>query len=716
MVPNKIIFSIIFAATLLVNNNLQSQNTNVNNGVLDVTQTDLSTKLIKLEGNWDFYWKEFVMPLSAADSLYSFQKYLAPLPKPWTKVVLKDGTKCPAQGYGTYRLRINVPNKNEVYGLKIYSIFTAYNIYVNGELLSSMGTIGKSKIESIPKFGTQEISIPVLKHDSSKYQVLDIIIHASNYHHRRAGAQHPIFFGKMNAVVKATKDAIILNLFLIGIILIIGFNHILMYLIRRMDFANFIFGILSIIMILRSISTQERILLHWFPNMSWEFLVKLDNFSGFATMSLFAFFFYFTYRKDFPKVIFYILASLGVIVTILVFSTKAWFYGQFRLLFEAYIGLGGLYLVFGVLLTALFRKREGSTLSFIGMFLLYSTAVNDVLSSMGVIDSVYIAQYGIAAFMVIQSFQLTRKSAWALKDNQNLSMELNQEKLKLEERIEERTQKLAHQAEELESYKEDQEKQNRINEGLNQITEVMRLNKDNFTALADQLLATLIKRINASMGAMYLHTKINNEDKLKLIAHFGLSKEAQNEILDINEGLTGQCFSVGKATFIDDVPEKYFSISSGLGSSTPNILALIPMKIDEDVIGVVELASFMLISETHKKFLFRAIENIASQLNIVKLNDESQILIKESRRMTEETEAKNQEMMENLEELKAVQEESQKKEDEINKLLEDAKKREIEIESKLIESNKNQTICQDKLEKALYEIKALKSKSNKKTK
>ena len=69
------------------------------------------------------------------------------------------------------------------------------------------------------------------------------------------------------------------------------------------------------------------------------------------------------------------------------------------------------------------------------------------------------------------------------------------------------------------------------------------------------------------------------------------------------------------------------------------------MKIDELVIGVIEIASFKPITETHKTFLTKAIENIASQLNIVKMNDESHVLISESQKLEKGATAKNQEMM-----------------------------------------------------------------------
>ena len=109
---------------------------------------------------------------------------------------------------------------------------------------------------------------------------------------------------------------------------------------------------------------------------------------------------------------------------------------------------------------------------------------------------------------------------------------------------------------------------------------------------------------------------------------------------------------------------------------------------DELIIGVVEIASFKEITQTHKAFLIKAIENIASQLNIVKMNDESKELIAEAQRLEEEAKAQNQEMMENMEELKAVQEEAEHREQEIHNLLQESERRETLLKAELEELKK----------------------------
>ncbi len=624
---NVLVLLIAYIFANQFNNTVVAQNPTAKNGFIDLTQTNWQNNVIKLSGEWDFYWNEFLLPVNRSDSLPVKNHYISVLPSSWTKVLLSNNLNCPTQGYGTYRLRIKVPNRDQVYGLKLQSVFTAYKVFINNKLVICLGQTGKSKTESHPKFLTQEIPIPVVQNGTEKYQWIDLVMQVSNFHHRRAGAQQPILFGSMDEIINNTSNSIILNSLLIGIILIIGLNHLLMYFLRRTDLSNLIFGILSVVMILRNLSTGERVLMHLFPNISWEMLVRLDNFSGFATISLFAFYFYFLFKSEFPKTMFYLITGIGVIITLLVFTTKAYFYGQFRTLFELYILFGGLYLTFGVLLRAAFKKRSGGLLTFLGMFVLYATAINDVLSSMGLIHTLDVAPYGIAFFMVLESYLLTRQSAFALKNNEQLSDELRFEKMNLEKHIEERTAELSKQASELEEYRQVQEKQNWINESLNAISDVMHQNKENLSILADQLLATLIKRVNGNLGALYFLVGTGTESKLKMIANYGLSGESMIEELDVNEGLPGKCFSSEKELVVEEVPEKYFLVSSGLGNSKPAQLLLMPLINDEKVIGVFEIASFKFIQTWQMEFLRKALVSIAGQLNIVKINTDTKMLL-----------------------------------------------------------------------------------------
>lgn len=69
------------------------------------------------------------------------------------------------------------------------------------------------------------------------------------------------------------------------------------------------------------------------------------------------------------------------------------------------------------------------------------------------------------------------------------------------------------------------------------------------------------------------------------------SEETEREFKN-GEGLTGQVAKNQKFLYIDNVPENYIKILSGLGNGTPKYLILFPIIHNDKTIGVVEFATF----------------------------------------------------------------------------------------------------------------------------
>jgi GAF domain-containing protein len=636
----------------------------IKEGVLDLSVIDIEkSKSIKLQGECEFYWNQLLNPQDFISENIEIEPTYVKIPKSWTTYNVKNA-KLSNKGYATYRIIIKkIPdNKKKIYGLKISSVFTNYKLWVNGELLTEVGTVSNTENNSIPNFKYQDIPF-VLDPDKGPTDKVEIILQVSNYSHQRAGMQKPIYFGTFDNLRAGSRWMDILNLIIIGMILVIGINHLNMYLFRRSDISNLYFSIVCIVMILRNISTEDRIITYIFPNINWELLVKLDNFSGFGTIPLFALFFYSLFKDDFPKIIKNALIGFGIFVTLLVFVTPAIFYGRFRTLFELYILLGGLYVTFGVLLVAALRKRDTALFTFIGMFILYATAINDVLSSMGIIQTAYVAPYGLVAFMIIQSVTITYKSARAINQNQHLSDQLTQEKENLEKNIFERTKELQSQHDQLILHQKKEQQQSWINNGIAQINDILADNKNDFTALSDKVLSKLVKYIGANFGVLYMLNQFETNDPyLELISDYGCSNETREQKSKIytNTGMLGAAFTENRVMIINDIPENYIKIKSGLGESKPKSLIIIPLSIEDNVFGMLEIASFKSFTDLETEFVKRIALNIAAQLNNTRMNEKNLQLIEKYKEQEQLMSEKEEEMRQNFEELKLMREEYEK--------------------------------------------------------
>ena len=645
---------LLFSNILWSKNNLE-----IKNGIIDLSGHSIeNTKSIKLQGDCEFYWNQLLEPTDFNLNNQNLEPLFVSIPKSWTNYKIKN-QKLPNQGFGTYRIQIKkLPDTyRTLYGLKISSVFSNYKLWVNGTLISEIGKVGTDRNLSSPKFKYQDIPF-ILDPEKEKTDTIEIIFQVSNFSHQRAGLQKPIFFGTYENIKSESRWMDILNLIIIGIIIVIGINHLNMYFFRKKDISNLYFSIVCIVMILRNITTGDRIITYIFPGINWELLVKLDNFSGFGTIPFFALFFYSLFKEDFPKSIRNLLIIIGIAVSLLVFSTPANFYGKYRLLFEIYILVGGLYVTFGVLLKAALRKRSTAFFTFFGMFILYATAINDVLSSMGVFQSAYIAPYGLVVFMIIQSITITYKSAKALNQNEHFSEQLTLEKENLEKNINERTKELQSQHDLLIIHQKKEQQQSWINAGIAQINDILADNKNDFQALSDKVLSKLVKYINANFGVLYMLNDKSDGDSqyLELISGYGCSKEELDKKAKINTevGMLGASFTENQFMIINDVPENYIKIQSGLGEAKPKSLLIAPLSIENKVFGMIEIAGFKTFSELEIDFIKRIALNIANNLNTIRMNESNLLMIQKYKEQDQLMREKEEEMRQNYEELETL--------------------------------------------------------------
>jgi putative methionine-R-sulfoxide reductase with GAF domain len=159
---------------------------------------------------------------------------------------------------------------------------------------------------------------------------------------------------------------------------------------------------------------------------------------------------------------------------------------------------------------------------------------------------------------------------------------------------------------------EDEEKES-INEAL--FDEI--INKDlDLKEKAGLLLSKLCMEVSASQGAFYLAQSEGKIRKIVLEAAFAFSiADSETVSFEFGEGLAGQVAKEGKKVVIDEVPEGYIKILSGLGESSPAQLYLIPVILsDGTLLGVVEIASFSKIRRIHQELIESVFTKLAVSL------------------------------------------------------------------------------------------------------
>ncbi|MCG8700905.1 MAG: GAF domain-containing protein [Bacteroidales bacterium] len=242
----------------------------------------------------------------------------------------------------------------------------------------------------------------------------------------------------------------------------------------------------------------------------------------------------------------------------------------------------------------------------------------------------------------------------------------------LEEKIKEGEKQVRQKVKELEykqlEIKERAEREhelNYLNGGLARFSEILSKNKDDLDQLSQVIINELVRYLGAIQGVLFIVNEDDPENpRLQLRASYARDdKYSPDQIIEIGEGYVGTSFRDGQVIRLQDIPENYTKIASGLGKGSPKHLVVVPIQQDEMRVGVIEVASFDKIEKFKIDFLLKLCQNITSTFLVEKANRKAKELLALNRSQTEELRSQEEEMRQNLEEMLATQEEAQRREE-----------------------------------------------------
>jgi PAS domain S-box-containing protein len=223
-------------------------------------------------------------------------------------------------------------------------------------------------------------------------------------------------------------------------------------------------------------------------------------------------------------------------------------------------------------------------------------------------------------------------------------------------------QSLAEMRNKLQNVAEQDKRRVWFNEGVAKFGDILRQNDDNIEDLSANLISELVEYTNSIQGSLFIVNKENEQDikiVLKGAYAYNRNKYLEKELAP-GQGLVGQCYLEKDFIQLSEIPDNYVSIRSGLGESSPTHILISPMKLNEEVFGIIEIASFKPYEEHHRDFIEKVGESIASAIQGLQVSLETKKLLEESQLKAEQLQAQEEEMRQNAEELEATQEEMER--------------------------------------------------------
>jgi CheY-like chemotaxis protein/signal transduction histidine kinase/HAMP domain-containing protein len=196
------------------------------------------------------------------------------------------------------------------------------------------------------------------------------------------------------------------------------------------------------------------------------------------------------------------------------------------------------------------------------------------------------------------------------------------------------------------------QEQDWLKTNLAKFSRMMQGQKD-LESVSRLIMSELTPLVSAHHGAFFIADQDAGDTLLKLIASYAYRsrKHVANRFAP-GEGLVGQAALEKQPILLQNVPDDYIQITSGLGEAPPRNIIVLPILFEGEVKAVIELASFLPFSQIHQTFLDQLSESIGVVLNMIQANMRTEELLEQSQQLTQELQSQSKELQQQQEELK----------------------------------------------------------------
>lgn len=231
-------------------------------------------------------------------------------------------------------------------------------------------------------------------------------------------------------------------------------------------------------------------------------------------------------------------------------------------------------------------------------------------------------------------------------------------------------------------------------EGIALFSELLRASYPNMQEFSYAIVSNLVKYVDATQGGIFLleHDE-NNIPYFSQAAAFAYDRRRMvSNRIEWGSGLVGAAAYEKESIYLTDIPDSYVSITSGLGTTRPKCLLVIPLITDSEVMGVVEVASLNAIKDHERDLLEKIGSSIASTIQTLKITHHTNTLLEQSRKQADMLRIQEEEMRQTIEELNATQEEAARKSNQLLNFTESVNqtmvRAEYDLNGRLLYANK----------------------------
>jgi hypothetical protein len=266
---------ILFIPIILKDGRTSDRNPMAYQGKLNAAPWDIAlSPVIRLDGEWEFYWNQLLTPEDFADNAPVPDGYMQ-VPSLWNGKNVQ-GENLPAFGCATYRLVLeNVPFQG-VLGLKKTNVRFSSRVYVNGQVLLDDGVPARTA----PEYRSG--NTPQLGFFEHKGGTIEIIVQAANYEYINSGIPASLELGLEELLIIQHQQKHLTSLLIFGVLCTLALLHLIFFLVTRDGVLRnpmlLLFSLFCVLFALGNGLADQRSLLLLLPDIPFTLTFKLKDF------------------------------------------------------------------------------------------------------------------------------------------------------------------------------------------------------------------------------------------------------------------------------------------------------------------------------------------------------------------------------------------------------------------------------------------------------
>jgi hypothetical protein len=309
---------------------------------LDARTWDFSKRL-PLKGQWSVVENKLVSPQDILKENWRYSTF----PSLWNE------TRADRKGSGcaTYGLNIILRDTTVQMALEIPPMYSSYNVWVNGQLISTAGVVACEIDKATPQWIYHAIPFTIK-------DTVQVVLQVANFHHHKGGAVDPVYLGTLKTINSHFNWSIGSSLFEASILFLEGIFFLFFY--RRDKKAVILyFALLCLSWSIRSVFSNVYPLMLVYPDFSWQWLVKIEYLTLYLTVIWAALFFNTLFGEFGNKIFTYLPVALNVFFILFTLLTPATIFTRWV---SVYLIVAALVITYGVALIvrALINDQKGS--------------------------------------------------------------------------------------------------------------------------------------------------------------------------------------------------------------------------------------------------------------------------------------------------------------------------------------------------------------------